>query len=584
MQAEPDHPNENQAGAAVCWIITAILAGFLCLTQAGMMLSLLLGRIGVAWVAPLALVLALLGGGWLGGQAGLDRRGRWWAAALALVALGLSLAFSTWYFDLSFDGEWYHQAGIYAIARDWNPLADPMRGFTSHFELWVRHYAKGPWYVAAAIYDTTGLIEMGKFPAVLAGAAAGLAVFAAGLDGGLRRLHAVAIALVVALNPVILSELTTYLVDGIVIGFLVVVAAAVFSGFRRPQPAVIWAGALATIVCINAKFTGLVFLGFVFAAGWIWCALQRREWLRRYTGWAVLTLLLGAGVWGYNPYVTNTIHRHQPFYPVLGSAAFPSLTAQGREGILRYETPKNLLGHNRLYRLAYATFGRPGNAPYGGVRDAELMWPFAARWADLFFYRYHETRVAGFGPWFSGALLLGFGLGVWLLFQAGPRRWVALLVALTVVSSLVFARHLWWPRYGPQLWLLPVVPALFVLHDTAARRAHRVAWAVVALLVANAAIVGAVRMKWETLATRTLRRQLTELSRPGVAIEVSPQWFEVGVPERLKAWGVRFQTRPRNALRDGQILVSVVDRYPGAVRYRILPPEDAGSSSPSQPH
>lgn len=46
--------------AAVCWTATAILAAFLCLTQIGMMLVLLAGRVGTAAVAPAALVLALL--------------------------------------------------------------------------------------------------------------------------------------------------------------------------------------------------------------------------------------------------------------------------------------------------------------------------------------------------------------------------------------------------------------------------------------------------------------------------------------------------------------------------------------------
>jgi hypothetical protein len=584
VRSEPVSPtaiiltDKNQSLAATCWVTTAILAGFMCFTQVGMMLSLMLGRIGLAGVAPAALVAALLVGDRLAVQSGLAGRERWRPQVLTLGTLAVALAFSAWYFDLSFDGEWYHQAAIYAIARDWNPLADPMHGFISHLELWVRHYAKGPWYVAAAIYNTTGLIEMGKCPALLAWAASGLAVFAAGLDWGLRRWPTAAIALVVALNPVITSELTTYLVDGIMIGFLVVVVAVLFSGLRRPQPVVVWVGVLATIACINAKFTGLVFLCFVFGAAWIWCALQRREWLRRYTGWAALTLLLGTVVLGYNPYVTNTIHRHQPFYPVLGSAAFPSLTTQGREGITRSETPKNLLGHGRLYRMAFAIFGRPGNAPYGGVRNAELMWPLAARWADLFFYRYHETRVAGFGPFLSGALIIGFALGVWLLFQPGRARWAAVLSVLTIGSSLAISLHLWWPRYGPQLWLLPIVPVIFVIWGTRSRWAHGAAWVLVALLVVNAAVVAGVRMKWETLATLKLRQQLTELSQPGKEIEVSVQWFEIGVPERLKAWGVHFQTRPRNFIRDGEMLMSVVDRYPGAVRYRMLPTGPTGAS------
>ena len=563
--------DETRPLAAIAWIATAILAGFMCFTQLGMMLSLLAGRFGIAAVAPVGLVLALLLGDRLARQVGLAGRARLWPAGLALGVLVGSLAFAAWYFDLSFDGEWYHQTAIYAIARDWNPLTDPTRSFLPHLQLWVRHYAKGPWYVAAAIYQTTGNVEAGKCTTLVACVAMGLAVFAAGLDSGLRRRRSAALALVVALNPVVTSELTTYLVDGVMIGFLVVAVAAIFSGFRRPQPVVVWVGVLAAIASINAKFTGLVFLCFVFAAGWLWCAILHRGWLLRYTGWTALALLLGAGALGYNPYVTNTIHWHHPFYPVLGTAAFPSLTQQGNEGITRSETPKNLLGHSRFYRLAYATFGRPSNAPYINQRNAQLMWPFAARPADLIYYRYHETRVAGFGPYFSGALLLALGLGIWLLFQPSQARWAAALAAVTILASLLVSLHLWWPRYGPQLWLLPIVPVVFVFRVERPRWALGATWALLGLLVVNAGVVAAVRMTWETNATRTLRRQLTELSQPGTEIEVSFRWFEIPVPERLKAWGVHFQTKGRNEIRDGNELMSVVEGYPGVVRYRILP-------------
>ena len=57
------------------------------------------------------------------------------------------------------------------------------------------------------------------------------------------------------MNPVVMSELTTYLVDGIMVAFLTVVVAALFSVFLRPQPVVIWVGCMATILGINAKFT-----------------------------------------------------------------------------------------------------------------------------------------------------------------------------------------------------------------------------------------------------------------------------------------------------------------------------------------
>jgi hypothetical protein len=151
----------------------------------------------------------------------------------------------------------------------------------------------------------------------------------------------------------------------------------------------------------------------------------------------------------------------------------------------------------------------------------------------------------------SGALLLAFGLGIWLLFQPSPARWAAALAALTVVASLLVSLHLWWPRYGSQLWLLPIVPVVFVFRVGCQRWALGAAWVLLGILVVNAGIVAAVRMTWETNSTRTLRRQLTERSQPGTEIEVSFRWFEIPVAECLKAWGVRSQTKGRSEIRDG---------------------------------
>jgi hypothetical protein len=570
-QSNPVPATNNQALSALCWQTACILAAFLCLTHAGMMLSLTAHRAGIRWVAPAGLGLALLGGWWLGGKLQLAGWRRFQAPLLGFALIAVSLAASAWYFDLSWDGQWYHQTAIYAIAQDWNPLADPMRDFTEHLKLAVRHYAKGPWYVAAAIYQTTGGIEWGKCPTILAWIAMGLAVMGASLDWGLSRQRSATLAALAVLNPAVVSELTTYMVDGIMMGFLTVVAAAVFSGLRRPRLDVLLAGLLAAIISINAKFTGLVFLCFVLAAGWLWCAIRRRDYLLRYTGLALLAGFLGIIVFGYNPYVTNVRNVEHPFYPVLGTTRFPSLTQLGREGIELHETPKNLMGRSRLYRLAYATFGRPGNQPYHKEPNATLMWPFTARPADLFYYRYHETRVAGFGPFFSGALLLSLGLGISTMFQRGPARWVMGLAAATILSSLLISLHLWWPRYGPQLWLLPLLPILAIFATRREGWLPKLAWALAALLLINALIVASVRMAWETRATLTLRQQLSDLARAGQPIEVKFRYFTISGQERLKAWGIPFETVEKGKLPDARQFMNVVEDYPAPTQYRIKP-------------
>ncbi len=564
--------------ATTCWIVTAVIAAFLAVGQLGAMVSLMLGRAGFAYVAPAALMTALASGYWLAVRERLAREMRWQPLALVLGLLGLALSLSAFYYDLSWDGQSYHQAAILAIARDWNPLADPMHTFPSVFKLWVRHYAKGPWYMAAAIYGTTGHIELGKCINWLALAAMGLAALAAGLDGGLRRSRAIGIAAIVALNPVAMSELTTYLVDGTMMSFLVVAVASVFSGLRRPGLAIMAAGFAASIVAINAKFTGLVFLCFVFAAAGLWCLCRQRERLLPLMGLATAAILLGACVWGFNPYVTNTLHMHQPFYPVLGSAKYPSLTQQGREGIELYETPKNMMGRSRLVRFGYAIFGRPGNQPYQQGRNASLMWPFTARPGDLYAYKYHETRVAGFGPFFSGCLILSSVLGVWLLLPNSPFRWTLLLLSGAIIASLVISVHLWWPRYGPQLWLLPIAPIVLAFAAERSRFQVKASWALLVLLLSNAGIVAAVRLRWETTASLTLRQQLQELRESGKEYEFYTGAFDDATKVRLAEAGVRFRDLGSKTFQDGYELMSVVEGYPRAIRYRPV-----GEPDPAAP-
>ena len=66
--------------------------------------------------------------------------------------------------------------------------------------------------------------------------------------------------------------------------------------------------------------------------------------------------------------------------------------------------------------------------------------------------------MAGFGPFFSGCLILALLLGLILMVTMRATRWPMVLITAAVICSLLLSRHLWWPRYGPQLWLLPILP------------------------------------------------------------------------------------------------------------------------------
>ena len=63
-----------------------------------------------------------------------------------------------------------------------------------------------------------------------------------------------------------------------------------------------------------------------------------------------------------------------------------------------------------------------------------------------------DVRIGGFGPLFSGILLLSLlPLAAAFTRPQAPRLLLA-LGAVTIVASLLVSVHTWWPRYGPQLF------------------------------------------------------------------------------------------------------------------------------------
>jgi len=562
---EPGTPSADRDLSICCWSVAAILLSFFGLTHLGVMLCFCLGARVPPFLAPVALLASLV---IVDGLArGEGRRGRWRIAApaVALAVAALALRLASAFFDMSWDGLWYHQTAVYQMSHGWNPLRDPQHNFAPHLQDWVRYYAKGPWYIALALFEMTHRIEWAKAAPWMGLAATFLAVFAAGLDFGRRRLTAVLIAALVALNPVVTCQLASYLVDGLMISFLACFVAASLRGFLRPSALMNWIALASAVLCINAKQTGLVYLCFFVAAGGLYVLLKRRDLLGRFVLVQSGAILLGAVLFGFNPYVTNTVHRGNPFYPWLGSAAHPSFAQRGQDPNELYETPKNMVGRSRLVRLSYALFSHPGPQTFLNGENACLMCPFNVRWNDFSVFRFHEVRLAGFGPLFSGAFLISLFLLGAALVRPGVPREVVVLLAATVVASLLVSVHTWWARYGPQLWWLPVIAVIAGLAVPGWRAARWTAGGLAALLLINAMLVGVALFQWEIAATRTTHEQMTFL-RQQEGVEVNLQYFGEPFGERLRAAGVEFRATNRLQGDHPMELMSVVPGYPGAVR------------------
>jgi hypothetical protein len=556
--------SHRQLSLVVCTIVVTLL-GFLFLTQLAVVFLFALNLKVTPFVAPVALILALSGGYWPAKREGLCRQYLFASLSISLIIVGISLFVANAFYDMSWDGLWYHQTAVYQMSHGWNPLHDPLHDFTPHLRTWLRFYTKGPWYFALALFETTHNIEMAKAAPLIVFASTFLAGFALFMDFGMKKRNAALISLLIALNPVITCELVSYLADGLMISFLFISFAAMVRWYRRSTLLVILIAIMSAILCINSKFTGLVYLCFFIAMGGIYILIKARKLFLKYLMIQSVSIFVGILVFGWNPYVTNTINRGNPFYPMLGSSEYPSLRSRGQDPIELYETPHNMTGKNRFVRFGYALFGRPGSQPFFQGENTVLMLPFDISWKDFSIFYFHEVRISGFGPLFSGAFILSLFLLVFVLFHRSTQRLFVILLCAAIILSLLVSMHTWWARYGPQLWLLPIVAIVagFILTNN-----RIVLWStriLVAILLINAVLIAVVHFRWEAKATQTTNEQLSMLRQSG-DVEIDFQYFREPFGERLRKAGVTFHA-VRNLHCDKPLeLMSVAPGYPGAVR------------------
>lgn len=568
--------------AAFFWTIAVVGLGFLSLAHLGVLLCFGLEQGVPGWIAPAAFAAAAILSAVLvpPGEIGTTN---WIIAVLTGELLVIaSVAVAGAFFDFGWDGQWYHQNAVFQMARGWNPVVDPLHRLPGDVAMWLRHYAKGPWYIALALYQLTLDIECAKAATWIAAAASFACVMAAATESGAKPGRAAFLGALAALNPIVVCQVTTFLVDGLLASFLTCHAAALFAWVRRPNRLHAAMAIASAILCINAKQTGLVYVGLLTAGAGLWVLLHRRELAERILLLQVSAILLGVGVFGFNPYVTNAIHRGNPFYPWAGSAFHPGFDRPGQDPNDRFEIPRNLVDHNRLYRLAYSVFGRPGAQPLVGGPDARLMWPGNVGREDLLAFCHHGTRVSGFGPLFSVAIVVsGLLLVLTLVFGGWPRS-MLLIVVGTLLMSLLIGPHGWWARYVPQLWWLPIAAMLAGLAVPGRRWIRWGAHALATVLLLNASLVAGVHLRWEIGATRTLARQLEFLrSQPGVRADL--HYFSVAYGERLRVAGVRFKSCPVLHCSEPMQLMSVAPGYPGAVQVCIETEQDPPSSIHERP-
>jgi len=526
----PENPIEShaQGPAEVSRLFELLL--FLILSFCAWLLFLSAGLfwLGVglsAWHAPAALALALICGRlWARGQGGPKSAAGFWAGAgtFALLLILCHLLAGLIY-DFSYDGQCYHQDGIMALAEGWNPVQNP---FPAKFTYMLKHYPKGSWIWAGAIYKLTGGIEPGKMFNLLFLAVGFLAAF--NFLGRVRLGSAglrIWLALLGAVGPTVVTELYSYYLDGMLVNLLLIVLLLSLDFYLYGQKRHLWLLFLAGIVLFNLKFTALIYgLAFMF---FLALALWRKDRARGliYGKCVLAAFVLGGLMVGYNPYVTNTVYYYSPFYPM------------PKENVARFQAPPDFMQKDRFRKLFYSLFS---TSSANMRKMPRLKIPFTVKSSEIASLGTTSLRYGGLGPLSSGVLVL-LPMGALLVFRRSPRLfWAGAGLTGLVLLTVLAIPEPWYTRFVPQLWLIPMswLALLFLAQGRAARV---LAGVILALLTLNQALfLGANLAHWQRT-QKAFDQQIAELkeaSRTG-RVTVQGNWRSQRL--RLESLGLDFQ-------------------------------------------
>ncbi len=267
---------------------------------------------------PLGLILALL----LSHFVTIRNELQVYSMVLILVGLVVSGAIFALIHDPTYDGNWYHQPGIYQLSHGWNPIWQHHSATITNksANMWVDHYAKGQETICANIVALTGNMETGKLGNLFLPMSSFLFSFLAlrKMFESWSRKKLWMVAFVVAFPPIIWNQMVSYYIDFNLYSIILTALCSVLL-YREDKVKFLVVFVCLLTVSISVKFNMLMWYGLLYVGIMVYFwKICHRAMVGRIVGYGVATTVVAVLTFAYNPYITNTVDHKSPVYPLMG--------------------------------------------------------------------------------------------------------------------------------------------------------------------------------------------------------------------------------------------------------------------------
>ena len=393
-----------------------------------------------------------------------------------LVGCGLLALIAGQFDDLSVDGMNARIESVLSLSAGWNPVKDP--SFQEGVKLGETNPClRGSFVVqsgyqysfgnllSAYLAQVSGNLNAGKaITPILMFASFGI-VFGALIVLCIPKGWATALAGLVALNPVAISQSSTYYIDGHT-GSLF--ASMLFSALRLLVTGITADGLIALVVAflgLSASKTSGLFYGVIIDV--VFLAFYALTHLKNLRPMLIFVAISALVTWP-----VGMLFRKVGGFPSLTPEYLLSVTNPATSG---YGVGKDSFGLDAMLKLdRLQIFVMSYFAPTEIVADrVKTKFPFALNRRELSVFEdlTPDARAGGFGPLYGGCLLLALGsLAIVLLGR--PPPFISFFPILPVILSVGLTQT-WWARWAPQGWLIPSAMLIPVICSLATGPAGR---------------------------------------------------------------------------------------------------------------
>jgi hypothetical protein len=530
-------------------LVGAILVAFLCSI---LLISSTLFIAGIAisrFHVPVAALMAAGFGWWAAAVYFPEHRTRAFGLAFgsSVIAVACFAVINRNIYDTSWDGQEYHAEAILQLINGWNPFKDAVpQGVPSPVRL--RFYAKGSWIAAAALNTFIGDFEAGKALHLILMLVSWLCSLAAvSTFAGLAWPYRVMISLVLAISPVSICQMFTYYVDGQLSSLLISAVGLLILLDRRPDRVLMATLMLVVVVTINVKLNGAVYIGIITIGYWAWYVLLKRERWREFGAWLLAGGVVGGAFIGFNPYLNEFFSRLYTNRSAVSVPAYLSVfrTSVPDASVFRTsvpDAPPNFFGKGRFEQLLISLFSKSEVLFWSPDRPSRLKLPFTVSQDEIQVFWAPDVRTGGFGPLFSGALILALLILVtyiWKHRHAFKDNIALLVLVVLTILSATPNPIMWWARYAPQFWMVPALIGLIGCSFAGPAPLRSLALILFLTLSINYLFVASTNVRATRYASRAVWEELNQLQAKSEVITVQFNGF-AAARYRLQQQGLRF--------------------------------------------